>query len=139
MCFLFFLSGSQGWRLYMNWASPGVWCMIRALVSGEFLVPTTLHGVDLVGSGSLLALGVMEEANPLGAAIYGSFGVAGLALFKLLAVLPAFLIIARIVPVSRRVRRLIFVAATITGTVATLSLLAVVRYWLAPPGPLDAF
>jgi len=113
--------------------------MDRALVSGEFLIPTMLHSVDLVGSGSLLALGVMEEANPIGAAIYGGFGIAGLALFKLLAVLPAMLIIARIIPVSRRVRRLMFVAATITGAVATLSLLAVVRYWLAPPGPLDAF
>jgi hypothetical protein len=113
--------------------------MDRALVSGEFLVPTTLHSFDLIGSGSLLTLGVMEEANPIGAAIYGSFGIAGLVIFKFLAVLPALLIIASIIPVSRRVRRLIFVAATITGTVATLSLFAVMRYWLAPPGPLDAF
>jgi hypothetical protein len=139
LCVFFILFGSQGWRLDMSWASPGVWCVDRALVSGEFLVPTTLHSFDLVGSGSLLTLGVMEEANPLGAAIYGSFGIAGLALFKFLAVLPALLIIARIIPVSQRLRRLICVAATITGAVATLSLLAVVRYWLAPPGPLDTF
>jgi hypothetical protein len=81
----------------------------------------------------------MEEANPLAAAIYAQAGFAGIALLKVTGVLPAMLIIAGIVPASQRVRKGVFVAATITGTVALLSLLSVVRYWLAPPGPLDAF